>query len=154
MSWLHRNEEIFEKELESEKRRKELEQTIQSLRKEIRDLKKAIIKLKRRKAERVQDMYSDSLFDEFPEVTAVDVGYRQTGQGKVLNEEDDEFHLLVWVKKKLSEEELEQRQLKILPKEFKITDCVTVDVIEGEVTYAMENPGKTLDDNVSATVFT
>lgn len=82
-------------------------------------------------------MYSDSLFDEFPEVTAVDVGYRQTGQGKVLNEEDDEFHLLVWVKKKLSEEELEQRQLKILPKEFKITDCVTVDVIEGEVTYAV-----------------
>lgn len=45
MSWLHSNEEIFEKELESEKRRKELEQTIQSLRKEIRDLKKAIIKV-------------------------------------------------------------------------------------------------------------
>lgn len=93
--------------------------------------------LRRSKAEKVQNKYSDSLFDEFPGVTGVDVGYRRRGRGEdrvILNGEDDEICLIVMVKKKFSMSELKEKQLKALPR---ILDGVPVDVIEGEVVFTV-----------------
>ena len=93
--------------------------------------------LRRSKAEKVQNKYSDSLFKEFPGVTGVDVGYRRRGRGEdrvILNGEDDEICLIVMVKKKFSMSELKEKQLKALPR---ILDGVPVDVIEGEVVFTV-----------------
>ena len=84
--------------------------------------------MEEKKAVKVHDKHASHLLKEYRDVTAVDIGYRKKdGLVRV-----DEVCLLVWVKKKLPESEVPPGQL--LPKEI---DGVSVDILEGEVVYAV-----------------
>ena len=83
--------------------------------------------MSRKKAKVVHKKNLSYIFDNYPNVTAVDVGFRQKGG---ILQEDSDICLLVWVKKKLPESDL----VKLLPKEI---DGVSVDVLEGDVVYTV-----------------
>ena len=98
-----------------------------------------LTQMRRSAAEKVHDIHAKFLLHSFPGVTGVDVGYRRKGKGEdrvVLNKDDDETCLFVWVKEKLPESELIKKGLPVLPKEFD-GPKVPVDVIEGEVVYTV-----------------
>ena len=86
------------------------------------------LQLSRKKAKDVHKKHSSRIL-RYPGVTAVDIGFRT--RGGILHK-DGNICLLVWVKKKLPESDLDKS--KSLPKEI---EGVSVDVLEGEVIYAV-----------------
>ena len=79
----------------------------------------------KRRAIEIHEKHADRILDTYRNVTVVNIGYKRK-DGVELR--DGNVCLLVWVRKKLPENQVEPDQL--LPKEI---DGVDVDVLEGDL---------------------
>ena len=85
----------------------------------------------RERARDVLEKYADALLDEYSEITAMDIGYREKGG---VEQKGGDVCLLIWVEKKLPKSKLEETGRHCLPPVY---EGIAVDVREGQVMFVV-----------------